>query len=53
LVAISFPYQHGSFEEAETSFRSQIKVLEDDLARQKVCAIIAFSERGLTAIYSG
>jgi hypothetical protein len=28
--------QQGTFEEAEASFRSQIKVLEEDLARQKV-----------------
>ncbi len=28
--------QKGTFEEAEASFRSQIKVLEEDLARQKV-----------------
>jgi hypothetical protein len=26
----------GIFEEAETSFRSQIKVLEEEVARQKV-----------------
>ena len=29
-------YQQGSFEEAEASFRSQIKLLEDDISRQKV-----------------
>lgn len=29
--------QQGTFEEAEVSFRSQIKVLEEELARQKVC----------------
>ena len=28
--------QKGTFDEAEASFRSQIKVLEEDLARQKV-----------------
>lgn len=31
-----FFQQSGTFEEAEASFRSQIKVLEEDLARQKV-----------------
>jgi hypothetical protein len=30
--------QQGTFEEAEVSFRSQIKVLEEELARQKVCS---------------
>jgi len=33
--------QSGTFEEAEASFRSQIKVLEEDLTRQKVsCRLI-------------
>lgn len=33
--------QQGTFEEAEASFRSQIKVLEEDLVRQKVgCEIV-------------
>ncbi len=36
----SFSFQQsGTFEEAEASFRSQIKVLEEDLARQKVCLL--------------
>lgn len=30
--------QQGTFEEAEVSFRSQIRVLEEELARQKVCS---------------
>jgi len=36
-------YQQGSFEEAEASFRSQIKVLEEDILRQKVkpCFILS------------
>jgi hypothetical protein len=27
----------GTFEEAEASFRSQIKILEEEVTRQKVC----------------
>jgi protein HOOK3 len=34
--------QAGTFEEAEASFRSQIKVLEEDLARQRVVGFFYF-----------
>src|SRR6267378_598947 len=44
-------YQQGSFEEAEASFRSQIKVLEEDILRQKVKAcLILFQLVDLTFI---
>ncbi|KAF8894385.1 HOOK protein-domain-containing protein [Infundibulicybe gibba] len=32
----ALPVRHGAFEEAEASFRSQINVLKDELAREKV-----------------
>jgi rRNA pseudouridine-1189 N-methylase Emg1 (Nep1/Mra1 family) len=38
----SHEFEQSNFEEAEASFRSQIKILEDENARQKVSELVLF-----------
>ena len=51
LLPILMVFKAGTFEEAEASFRSQIKLLEEDVARQKVKWRVYFAQSKLNLVY--